>query len=91
MAASLALAQAKPLLTGEVLYALKGSEDVCTMLCDVAPLAGARVTKKLGDATIVIGTMGKATEKEHAAARAAKKVVHEPEWLLNALMRQSLD
>jgi len=91
MAASLAQAQAKPLLTGEVLYALKGSEDVCTMLCDVAPLAGARVTKKLGDATIVIGTMGKATEKEHAAAKAAKKVVHEPEWLLNALMRQSLD
>ena len=90
--ASLAAARTKPLLAGQVLYALKGSEDVCAMLCDVAPLAGARVVKKLSaEVTIVIGTTGKGPlEKEHAAAKAANKTVHDPEWLMNALMRQTL-
>ena len=90
--ASLAAARQKPLLAGQVLYALKGSEDVCAMLCDVVPLAGARVVKKLSaEVTIVIGTSGKGPiEKEHAAAKAANKAVHDPEWLMNALMRQKL-
>ena len=49
------------------------------------------VKKLSAEVTIVIGTTGKGPlEKEHAAAKAANKTVHDPEWLMNALMRQTL-
>jgi|APGre2960657444_1045066.scaffolds.fasta_scaffold00138_2 hypothetical protein len=89
MTESLDSARRNKLLSGQALYVLPGSLAVCDMLCEVAPLAGARITHSVDDATIVLGTAG-ASAQERSRAEAAKKTVREPEWLLSAIMQQQL-